>query len=162
MKIIITLFLLITLGLQKLFSQDLNSDTVLVHTFTDAFELIVSEDESRLAVTIDNNKLEIFQIDPMVLLKAVKVTRNTWLNKGFFHNENRFLYFDYGMQAKVKYRQLEISTGTQKKIDCVETPKGCSYKSIKFCDSKVPVLKLTAKKLLFKKKGIDIEVYRIP
>lgn len=115
-------------------AQTSNNDFELIRKFDDAFSLLVSDNEKMCALITDNNKLEVYSLNPLKFIRRVKVTRNTWLNKGFFSLDNQSLYFDYGTQLKFKYRHLDIQTGKLKKVKCNEVPKGCSYKAIKICD----------------------------
>jgi hypothetical protein len=160
MKYLISIFLL-TLTLQQTIAQTLKNDTTLVYRFSDAFSLMVSEDESKLAVIIDNNKLEIYEVDSIRFIKRIKVSRNTWLDKAFFHDKNSLIYYDYGTQLNYKYKKVDLMTGKKKNVKCQNVPKGCGYRSIKYCSDENPTLELKNKRLMFKIEDIDIEVYEI-
>lgn len=144
----------------KLSGQTIN-DSVLVHKFSDAFALVVSEDESLLSILVSNNRLEFYDTDSLKFKTRYKVCRNAWLEKAFFYSDNSELYYDYGMQLNSKYKKININTGKKTKVKCLDVPKGCSYKSIKYCGTYSPLLKLKNKGLLFKKNSDgDIEVFR--
>jgi hypothetical protein len=145
----------------KVAGQEPTKDTVLIYTFIDAFALVASDDESQLALIIDNNKLEFYSADSLKFTTRYKVSRNAWLEQAYFYNDNTELYYDYGTQLKYKYKKISISTGEKTKVKCINVPKGCGYKSIKYCGTYSPILFLKSMGLLIKKNGIDIEVYKV-
>lgn len=122
---------------------------------------MVSEDESKLVVIIDNNKFEIYETDSVAFVKRIKVTRNTWLYKAYFYDENKSIFYDYGTQLRFKYKQLDIETGKKKSIKCSEVPRGCGYKSTKCCNNNNPILILNNKPYIFKVEDIDIAMYEL-
>jgi len=142
-------------------TQTENSEITTVKVFDDAFSLIISEDESTLAVLNGSNYIEIYTIDSLKLLLTVRVSRNAWLDRAFFDNGNKELYYDYGMQANTKYKMLNIATGEKTKVQCMDISKGCSYKSLKCCARDTPTIKLTTKPYVFKKQGIYISMYKL-
>lgn len=154
---IIVLFGLFTSGK----GQNTTNDTVLIYRFSDAFSLMVSDDESRVAVIICNNRIEVYDLDSMSFVSSHKVSRNAWLTKAFFYDHNNILYFDYGTQVKFRYRKLNIITGKNVKVKCGDVPKGCGYTSLKYCGLYNPVLELKRRNLVFKVNDMDIEVYHV-
>lgn len=137
------------------------SKTSIVKIFDDAFDVLISDDESMLAVLNGSSYLEIFKIDSLIRLRSVKVSRNAWLTSAYFNAANTKLYFDYGVQVNVRYKVLDIGTGKVEKVDCVETVKGCSYKSLKCVTRDNPIVELKMKPYIFKKEGINVIMYKI-
>ena len=155
------LFLVLVAFTNILNAQNVRNDTIILKIFDDVFSLMVSDDESTIAVLNGDNYIEIFQLDSMIRLQSVKVSRNAWLKKAFFYCDNSKLYYDYGVQAKTKYKMINIETGVQNKVDCLNVPKGCTYHSLKLCGYHTPVLSLKTKPFLFKVNEIDIILYQI-
>ena len=142
-------------------TQTENREITTVKVFDDAFSLVISEDESTFAVLNGSSYIEVFTIDSLKRLLTVKVSRNAWLNRAFFDNDNKELYYDYGTQANTKYKMLNISTGEKTKVQCIDIPKGCSYKSLKCCARDSPTIKLETKPYVFKKQGLYISLYKL-
>ena len=161
MNKIIIVFAFILSSLSNVQSQSALTNYKIVREFDYAFALIISEDESMMAVLTNENRLEFYQLETMKLLQTVKVSRNAWLNKAFFTKGNEYLYYDYGMQTKTKYKRINISTGEKEKLECKDVPKGCSYISSMTCNDDTNLIKLTSKPLAFYyNPDKHIEMYR--
>ncbi len=141
------------------FSQLPEKDAVLINKFNDVFSALVSDDEKNLIMIVDNNKFELYSLDPIKFIKQYKVTRNTWLEKAFFGENNTVLYYDYGMQMSPKFIKINLSNGKKEKVDCNDVPKGCSHVAIKYCDSKNTELHLD--KYILRRSEIDLLIYEI-
>ena len=165
LKSIFKTILIITLPLASCFhaaGQSELNDTTLLKIFDDAYELVVSDDESLMAVLNGSKYLEIFSIDSLNLVQSVRVSRNAWLSRAYFDYKNKLFFWDYGMQANIKYKMLIISSGKISKIECISTNKGCSYKSLKYCDEDDnPILTLENKPYFFKAGNLDIRMYKV-
>lgn len=155
------LFLVLVAFANILNAQNVRNDTIVLKIFDDVFSLMVSDDESIIAVLNGDNYIEFFQLDSMIRLQSVKVSRNAWLRKAFFYSDNSMLYYDHGVQAKTKYKMINIETGVQNKVDCLNVPKGCTYRTLKLCSYHTPLLRLKTKPFLFKVNDIDIMLYQI-
>jgi len=142
-------------------SQDLESETYeLVNTFEDVISLIVSEDNTTIALISGNHKLAVFDLSSLELIRRVKATRKTWLAKAFFEDDNQLLFFDYGTQLNFKYKQLDVSSGRVEKVDCQEISKGCDYIAVKICDIDNQLLVINRGEFKFEFDGIDIRMYQ--
>lgn len=158
MKLMTLIFtLLCSIGI----SQDLESETYeLVNTFEDVISLIVSEDNTTIALISGNHKLAIFDLNSLELIRRVKVTRKTWLAKAFFENDHQSLFFDYGTQLNFKYKQLDIETGRVNKVECNDISKGCDYIAVKICDIDNQLLVIKRGEFKFEFDGIDINMFQ--
>jgi hypothetical protein len=136
-------------------------DTTLIKVFGDTYTILASDDESMIAVLNNDSYIEFFQLDSMKLIRTIKATRNTWLSKAFFYNNNLKLYFDYGVSVKTKYKVLDIKSGIIQKVECINVPKGCTFRAIKICHPDHLILRLEKKPYIFKKNSIDIEMYQV-
>ena len=142
-------------GIEKL------SDTILIKTFSDAFTVMVSEDETVIVVLTGDSNMDFFEIDGKTLISSAKVHRNAWLERAYFSDDKKTFYYDFGVWAKTKYRKLDLASGKNENIKCFETPKGCSYESLKCCLYAKPILKLQTKPIIFIAKDVNIEMYQI-
>ena len=127
-------------------------DTVVLRTFEYAFSVVVSDDESTFAVLLADNRIEIFDIKSLKMLSSVTVKKNAWLEKAFFDDGNKMLYYDFGMRA-VSYKRIDMSTGEKEKVDCSQVPKGCSYKAAKYCGPDDTFLELKNQPYIFKRQS---------
>ncbi len=142
-------------------SQNLESEEYeLVQTFEDVISLIVSEDNTTIALISGNHKLAIFDLNSLELIRRVKVTRKTWLAKAFFEEDNQFLFFDYGTQLNFKYKTLDINSGRVNKVNCSDISKGCDYIAVKICDIDNQLLVINRGEFKFEFDGIDIRMYQ--
>lgn len=104
------------------YCQTEKSDSSFIKIFDDAYSIVMSDDESTFAVLNGDNYIEVFTLEPLKKILTVKVSRNAWLDKAFFEENNKKLYYDKGVWAKTKYRMIDIETGTKAKIDCLDVP----------------------------------------
>lgn len=140
------------------FSLNGQNDTTTLRVFHNAYALIVSEDESILAVLNGDKQIEFFEIQSLKKIQTVKVSRNAWLNRAYFSDDHTEFYYDYGMQLKTKYKVVNIKSGMVKKINCTQTAKGCSYQSLKY-SSDSPLV-LTTRPITFIREDINIKMLK--
>ena len=103
-KIFQVISIITLLNLSKSYGQVEQPDSEIIRKFDYAYSLIISADESTLCILTNDNTLEFYHLETMTLIQTIKVSRNAWLDKAFFYNENKTFFYDYGMQTNNKYK----------------------------------------------------------